>query len=116
VADLAVIKPSVAAAVGLTFLAASAGGETYSNEGVTLFFVNNGSGAPVNVTVASPGLEAPSGPGVVFNAGCVYPCAAGQITVLGPFSDKARFDDPSGKVSVTYSAVTSVTVRPVRAA
>jgi hypothetical protein len=116
VADLAVIKPSVAAAVGLTFLAASAGGDTYDNAGVTLFLVNNGSGASINVTIASPGLTAPPGPGVVFNAGCVYACAAGAITVLGPFSDKARFEDANGKVNVSYSAVTSVTVRPVRAA
>lgn len=36
----------------------------------------------------------------------------GEERIIGPFS-KNRFDDVDGKVQVTYSAVTSVTVAVV---
>lgn len=89
-------------------VAASAGGDAFSNDGHTMFKVTNGGASSVTATVASP---VPCNYG--YNHDVVVNVAAGTTVDLGPFPP-ARFNDNKGNANVTYSEVTSVTVSPVR--
>lgn len=84
--------------------AATAGGDSFDNDGRTMFIVKNGGGSPITVTFDS---LVPSNYGTDVNV--VGTVAAGQTWFFGPF-DPARFNDANGRVGVAYSAVTSVTV------
>ncbi|MFN8493846.1 MAG: hypothetical protein U0350_39980 [Caldilineaceae bacterium] len=96
---------------GATFaaVAAAAGGDTFVNNGKTLFYVNNGSGASINVTVTPQAT-----PGGLTIAPVVVTVPAGGAKFIGPF-DSAYFNNASGQVAITYSAVTTVTVAAVQA-
>ena len=89
-------------------VAASAGGDSFSNDGNTMFKVTNGSASAVTVTIDSP-LPCNFG----YNHNVIVNVAAGATVDLGPFAP-TRFNDSVGNVDVTYSAVTSVTVAAVR--
>lgn len=91
-----------------SMVAASAGGDSFSNDGHTMFKVTNGGASSVTVTVASP-QDCNYG----YNHDVVVNVAAGATVDVGPFPP-ARFNDNKGNVNVTYSEVTSVTVSPVR--
>lgn len=92
-----------------TMAAASAGGDTFLNDGNTLLSVKNGGGSSITVTVNS---VAPCSQG--FDHDLVVSLAAGS-EITFPKLDPYRFNDLStGLVSVTYSAVTSLTVAAVR--
>lgn len=84
-----------------SLVAAAGGGDTLSAGERTFLVVNNGSGGSINVTVASP---------TTCSQGSTHPLVvavgAGAVKYIGPLPEN-RFGDP---VSVTYSAVTSVTV------
>lgn len=84
-----------------TFVAAAAGGDTFENDGQTLFHAKNGSAAAITVTVDS---IRPCNYGFDHNA--VVSVPAGGERIIGPF-DRNRFGTT---VTVTYSAVTSLTV------
>jgi hypothetical protein len=103
---MAVLTPVAPGLVGgaETFVAASAGGDTFPNDGHTMLHVKNGGGASINVTVTS---------NVNCNQGVNHPVvvavpAAGE-RIIGPF-DQTRFGT---NVAVAYSAVTTVTVAAV---
>lgn len=99
-ATLAVQKPGLSG--GATTLAAAAGaGDNFSNTGVEKLVVNNGSVAPITVTVDS---KAPCNQG--FDHNVVVAVAAGARVEIGPFPTN-RF---GSSVDVTYSGVTSLTV------
>lgn len=90
-----------------TYAAAAAGGDEFANDGETYFHVKNASAGSVTVTLDSvracdQGFDHNSGGAV----------AAGAEAVYGPFA-KARFNNVSGRVAATYTAVTSVTVAAV---
>lgn len=87
----------------ITYVAASAGGDTLGAVRNGVLRVKNGGASPVTVTVVTPGSTQygqadPDIPVVV---------AAGAEVAIGPLSDSLAVD---GVISVTYSAVTSVTV------
>ncbi|MED4586671.1 hypothetical protein P9578_28350 [Brevibacillus choshinensis] len=109
-ADLAVQTISVSGG-NPTMVAAAAGGDVFSNDGKTFFRVKNGGASSITVTVVA---KSPCSHGVKHDS--VVSVAAGAEANIG-FLDPTRFNDPqTGKVSVTYSAVTTVTVAPVSVA
>lgn len=90
--------------VVLTYQAAASGGDTFANSARERLRVHNGGGASITITIAG---QKKCNQGFLHDS--VTPLAAGAEILLGPF-DSFRFNDPTGKVHVAYSAVTSVTV------
>ena len=91
----------------VTFVAAAGGGDSFQNSGTQKVRFKNGSGSPITVTVDTPNRD---NFGVTDNAldiTLTVP-AGGEITA-GPF-DTARHNDANGRVQMTYSGVTSLTV------
>jgi hypothetical protein len=103
-AVLSVQQISTAGVVPATLVAASAGGDSFANNGRTVFDAANGSGAPITVTFAS---QKPCDQGSTHNT--VVSVTNGTTRRIGPF-DPSRYNDGNGFVQVTYSAVTSLTV------
>lgn len=94
----------------LTLTNAAGGGDTFTNDGTRTFFViNNADASSKTVTFNDTGSVAPSG-AKSFDADVEVTVAASNMALIGPFP-LARFGQT---VSVTYSAVTSVTVAAVR--
>lgn len=91
---------------GLTpaFAAADVAGDQWPNDGTTFLVVKNGSGAPITATIVTPQNVAGLG---VADLTVTVP-AAGERWV-GSFP-QPTFNATNGRASVTYSAVTSVTV------
>ncbi len=75
-----------------------------SNAGRVWLEVNNGGGAPINVTVKTPGLAA----GLEI-AEQVIAVTNGTRQKIGPFPQPAIYNQTDGTVHIDYSAVTSVT-------
>lgn len=90
-----------------TFAAASAGGDKFTPSKDTTLRVDNGSGASVTVTVASP-WKNPIGQD---SADVVVAVAAGATADIGPFPAE-YFANPAdnGLASVSYSSAASVQV------
>lgn len=102
-ADLTVQELSM---IGIdpAYVAASAGGDKFVNDGKTIIIIKNGGAGTIVATVDS-----------------ILPCDQGDdhnkvISVLasgekmaGSYS-KARFNDTVGKVAIIYDDVTSVTI------
>lgn len=90
----------------VTYAAATTGpGDTFVPNSRGILVVKNGSGASITATVVIPGntdfgQAVPDVPVVV---------AAGAETHIGPFPASAA-DPITGLITVTYSAVTTVTV------
>jgi len=106
-ADLTTTKITVAA--GLLDLAAAAtaagaGGDTALVGPGRFLYVNNGSGSSITVTLATPGTV--SGLAVTDPG---YAIAAGKAGII-PLANVFR--GASGRAAISYSAVTTVTVRP----
>lgn len=104
---MATLTVQTLAATGsvVTFTAAAGGGDEFANDGKTFFEVNNGGGAPITVTIVA---ESPCNQGTLHDV--VGSVTNGTVKKFGPF-DRQRFNDATtGRVGVTYSAVTSVTV------
>ncbi len=102
-AAIAILRPTHTG-LALTTQAAAGGGDTLQNDGQTVLYVSNGGGSSINVTVT----PAATPDGLSFQA-VVVPVGAGATKVLGPFPP-LYFNNASGQVAVTYSAVTSVVV------
>ena len=92
------------AGVSPSLAAAAAGGDEFTNGGRTYFHVNNAGASPVTVTIDS--VRA-CDQGADHNLTVSVPNAEERL--IGPF-DPRRFNNTSGRVAATYSAVTSVTV------
>lgn len=86
---------------------AAGGGDSFPNDGRTVFYVNNGGGAPITVTIDAKSID-----GMDFENPAIA-VAAGAHKLIGPFPPK-YFNDVNGRVGVSYSGVTSVTVAAVR--
>jgi hypothetical protein len=90
--------------------AADATGNTFDNStGQVYFWVTNGSGSSVTVTVAEQRTCSFGHSAQNFTAAV----ANGATTALGPF-DMMRFNDASRLITATYSDTTSVTVAAVK--
>ena len=87
-----------------SFVAASAGGDQVKNSGRVVINVANGGASSITVTFTA---QKACNQGFTHNASATV--AAGATERIGPF-DTYRFNDGSGLLNWTYSAVTSVTV------
>lgn len=109
---MAIIAPSDLAGTGKSLngvlVAANVGGDKYLNGGTETFIVKNASGGSINVTAVAQKL---CSHGVLHNQ--VFAVAAGD-TFQFPALAQDRFNDASGYVNITYSAVASVTVAVTR--
>ena len=88
--------------------AAGAAGDSFVNDGRTLFLVSNGSASPLTLTFQA---ARQSNHGVVSNLVVTVP--AGETRRIG-FFQVERFNDGGGRVSVGYSAVAMINVRAAR--
>jgi len=92
-----------------TYGSAAAGGDDFSNDGKTFLHIKNGGGASINATVTSQVATPPAGTAA---ANKVVAVAAGSEQMIGPIN-ATGFNDASGKVQISYSAVASVTVAAI---
>lgn len=94
-------------------VAAAGGGDSFQNTGKECLRIRNAGGGAITLTVVASGTDP-----------CNYGVAAtpahdlvqsipndSAVHVLGPFPPK-KFNDVNGRVQLTYSGVTSVTVQP----
>lgn len=93
----------------ITLAAAAGGGDTVAPNDRLFLWVKNASGSPITVTVVVPGTYFGQAlPDVAVSV----PATTGE-RMIGPLD--SRLADPStGVISITYSAVTSVTVAAVK--
>ena len=110
--DLPVQEVPVAG-VALSFTAANADGHSISNDGKTFLYVKNGSGAPINVTLQTPGTV----DGLAV-ADRVVAVPAGGERIISDLRPDAYNRPPTGtdpnEVYVDFSAVTTVSVAAFR--
>lgn len=97
-------------------VSASSGGDAVLNpRGNAIVRVTNGGGSSINVTLA-PGANAVRSGDGVFPAmtlgNQVVAVPAGASRLIGPIPP--AFNDGNGKVQMSYSAVTSVTVEAIQ--
>ncbi len=105
---MAVLSVQSVTTAGLeaTYAAAAGGGDSFSNDGKTILHVKNASVGDITVTINS---QVACDQGSDHNAAVVV--TAGEERFIGPFP--ARYNNASGAVEVTYSGVTTLTVRPL---
>lgn len=95
---------------GISFTAASGGGDVFANGSRVLLVIANGDVSAKTVTVTAQSTSATKeGYGTVTKANAVQSVEAGTTDIMGPFPASA-FNNSSGQCAVTYSDVTSVTV------
>lgn len=95
---------------GLTpaYTACTAGGDEFVNSGREFIHVKNGHTSPQTVTVNS---QEACDQGADHDI--VVSVTNAEERMIGPFP-KGRFDDTAGKVQLTYSGVTALTIAVVR--
>jgi hypothetical protein len=89
----------------MTLTAAAAGGDQFQNDGKTLLRIKNADGSGMTATVTA---QTACNYGTVHSTTVTVGATTGDV-LAGPF-DPAIYNNSSGYVVVTYSAVTSVTV------
>lgn len=106
---MAVLEAQKITQAGLApaFQAADVAGDEFPNGGRTYLHVKNAGAAAITVTVNS---QKPCNQG--FDHDLSVSIAAGGEALIGPF-EPGRFNNSSGRVAVTYSDVTSVTVAAI---
>lgn len=111
---MAVLTVQDAVVSGLTesLAAAAGGGDSFDNNGQCILEVVNGGGGSITVTIDDPGSPSPAG-ATQFNPDVAVTVGAGASKLIGPFPP-FRFNDANGRVNVSYSGVTTVTVRVIR--
>lgn len=100
--------------LSLTLSTASGGGDVFSNTGNEMLVIRNADATSKTVTVNTQVTSFDSnrfGKSVKENQ--VITVAAGATAVMGTFA-RNSFNNASGQVEVTYSAVTSLTVAVIR--
>lgn len=105
----------VPAGSAVTLTAADVAGDRFvaDNTGRHFFDVNNASGGSVNVTITAKQTSGRDpNAGAITIGNIVVAVGAGARFLIGPIAP--AYIGADGFVDVTYSAVTSVTVRPRR--
>lgn len=95
----------------ITFTSAGAGGDTFRNNGKTLFIATNGSGAAITITFAAQNRANVNGAALAVS-NVTMAVAAGQVAIKAHLPE-AIFNNSSGSVAVSYSSATSVSVAAV---
>lgn len=97
----------VGASIDGNAAAAAVGGDTFRNDGKTFLYIRNDSVSSITVTLSAT----PTPAGLTITPPTIS--VANNSTVFaGPF-DPAYMNDANGNISITYSAVTSVTICPI---
>lgn len=91
-----------------TLAAANVDGNQFANDGRMFLRVVNGSGAPINVTIQTPGTVE----GLAI-AERVVSVTNGETRDIGPFAPNI-YNQSDGMVYVDYAAVGSLTVAVLR--
>lgn len=91
-----------------TLAAAAAGGDSFPNDGRVFLYARNGDVSDKTVTIATQ--KTVDGKAVADDAIVV---TAAEERMIGPFPP-GLYNDSNGRVQVTYSAETSVTVAAIR--
>jgi len=89
------------------YVSCAAGGDAAPNSGYTFLHVKNAHTSAWQVTVNS---VAPCNQGYDHDA--VVSVPASEERMIGPF-DRGRFNDPNGKISITYDGVTALTIAAI---
>lgn len=113
---MATLSPQSTSEAGLApaMSAASSGGDQFENTAKELVMVTNGGGSSATVTVhAQATTKDVPGYGTMTKANGGGSVGAGATKLFGPFPTKA-FNNASGRVSLSYSSTTSVTVAVLR--
>lgn len=100
----------------LTLGAAAVGGDVFDNpsDQSTILAIGNASGGTVTVTItAQVATFAVQGSGNLTKANGGGNISTGTTRLFGPFP-AAAFNDINGRVAVSYSSTTSVTVQALR--
>jgi hypothetical protein len=97
----------------VSLVAAAGGGDAFLNDGRTFLVVTNGGGAPITVTVVvqKTSITVPGLGAVTFAS---IPVTVNNGTTKWIAVPSGPYNNSTGRVSVTYSGVTSVTVGAVR--
>lgn len=90
------------------YVAAAAGGDAFVNDGRTFFHVKNGDVSDKTVTFVTQKTVL-----ALAVADLAVVVTASEERMIGPFPTGV-FNDGNNKVSVTYSAATSVTVAAIK--
>lgn len=103
---MAILSVISASRAGTTFtpVAAAGGGDSFPNTGKEIFFVKNGGGSSITVTI--PLVATIDG---VAAASRTVTVTASATRLIGPFPI-GTYNDVNSRVPITYSGVTSVTV------
>jgi hypothetical protein len=106
--SVATITPIVTSRAGSDFTtasqAATGGGDFWAGTGAEWLVVNNGGGSPITVTLVHQGtIDGQSLTNLTVSV------TNAHTEIIGPFP-VGLYNDGSGNVNVTYSAVTSVKV------
>ena len=94
-----------------TYAAAASGGDTVDNDGKTVLHVKNGDSSELTVTIASQ-VTSPEPGTTATDVAVAIP--AGEERIIGPFQ-ASGFNDASDELSISYDAVTSVTIAAISA-
>ena len=97
---------------GVTFAAASSGGDVFANDGKTLFLVVARVERIVTATAQDTTATVP-GFGSCTKADAVQTIEINTLDCLGPFPTTA-FNNSSGQVAITYDSESDLTVAAVR--
>jgi hypothetical protein len=98
------VQQMTSAGLEATTAAANVDGNYFINNGKTFLHVINGSASDITVTIDSPTECSQGGTHDV-----PVLVSAGEERFIGPLN-QGRFNDDNGRVNVTYTAVTTVTV------
>lgn len=103
------------AGIEATYAAANGGGDEMPNDGSTILHVKNGSVGNITVTAAAVQTSKDFGgeDGPYTRASVAVVVDAGEERFIGPFPKRA-FNNANGRVALTYSGVTSLTVAALR--
>jgi len=87
-----------------TLVAANAGGDEWVNDGEQFIAITNGGASPITLTAVTQSTV--DGQAVGDRAISI---GVAETKLIGPFQQSV-YNDGAGKVQLTYSAVTSVTI------
>jgi len=92
----------------------TSGGDAVPNDGNVFLLVSNGDASSHSVSV-TPSLTTLNVPGIgqITKATVTAAIGAGDEALLGPFPP-AVFNNASGQIAITYTAVTSMKIMAVR--
>ena len=114
-ATLTVQTIDLTSGVAPTYASAAAGGDEYANDGKTYIHLKNASGGSITVTVTVQQSAVDSQQfGRLVPANRTFTVGAGAERII-PFLSAGGYNNSNGRVALTYSGVTSLTVAAIQA-